>query len=95
MFRIPNKLWPIPATMICFSIIFLISVRHKNQRLRCGFAAAAIVCTMAFCIAGCGGGGSTVTPPPLQPLPGSYPFTVTATVNGAPPKNIQLTLNVQ
>jgi hypothetical protein len=95
MFRIPNKLWPIPATMIFCWIIFLISMKYRNQRFRHGFAAAAIVCTMAFCIAGCGGGGSTVAPPPLQPLPGSYPFTVTATVNGAPAKNIQLTLNVQ
>lgn len=82
--------------LLCALLLFvLFLLRSRIARLAPRRFAYGIVLFAFLWMAGCGGGSTQMTPPPPPPATGSYPFTATATVSGAPAKTINLTLTVQ
>ena len=72
--------------------VLLITAQRKRNVPYLLLACTAFLALSA--LAACGGGSSPPPPPTLQPPPGSYPFTVNATVSGGAAKTIDLTLVV-
>jgi ASPM-SPD-2-Hydin domain-containing protein len=75
-----------------FLLAALLMIRQTKRTV--SYPSLACMAFLLLSLSACGGGSSTPHSPTLQPPPGSYPFTVNATVSGGMPKTIDLTLLV-